>query len=50
LEIDSNYELARRNLEALPAIRQTGRQGFRVQSLFEGQRIEQGLTFILDDE
>jgi len=50
LEIDPHYELARRNLEALPGIRQAGPPDLEIHSPFEGRDIKRSLTFIRDDE
>jgi hypothetical protein len=50
LEIDPDYELARRNLEAMPHIRRSGVAGVDIRSPFDGKQIKQSLTFIHKDE
>jgi tetratricopeptide (TPR) repeat protein len=50
LEIEPGYELARRNLEILPYIREHGPSvmGNRIKAPFEGHEIKQSLTFVTD--
>ncbi len=46
LEIDPNYDLALRNLELLPLIRESGLDQFDVRQPFEGKKIKQSIVFV----
>ena len=48
LEIDPDYDLARRNLALLPMIRQSGMPDFELRHPFKGDELKQSVTFVYE--